>query len=103
MSLQKGNSRLNFLYRVGKYLSLHTKKLLASALIQCHFDYPCSMWYSSLTNSTKKKLQILQNKIIRFILNLDNRAHIGYAEFREVGWLPVDMRINQIHIPYSFK
>ena len=96
--LQKGSARLKFLYRVGKYLSKHTKRLLASALIQCYFDYSCSMWYSSLTQKTKKKLQVLQNKIIRYILNLDNRTHIGFSEFKEIGWLPVDLRVAQIKL-----
>ena len=42
--LKKTNSKLKFLYRKSKFLSVHAKKLLVSALIQCHFDYACSFW-----------------------------------------------------------
>ena len=59
---------------------LQTKGMLASALVQCHFDYACSMWFSciSSTSSSRKRLQIIQNKLIRFILGISNRSHIGY-------------------------
>jgi hypothetical protein len=43
--VKKVNSRLKFLYRKGNCLDLYTKKLLVSALIQCHYDYGCSVWY----------------------------------------------------------
>ena len=33
-----------------------------------------------------------QNKCIRFCLNLDNRAHIGYAELKEINWLNIHDR-----------
>jgi len=101
--IQKGNSRLKFLYRNGKYLSKHTKKLLASALIQCHFDYSCSMWFSSLSKKTKHRLQTTQNKIIRYVLGLDFRAHIGFSQFKEIGWLPVDTRVAQIKLNHFYR
>ena len=44
----------------------------------------------------KHKLQILQNKTIRFVLDLTPRSHIGYSEFNRVNWLPVRLRVQQI-------
>ena len=76
--LNKANSRLKFLYRHREMLNLSTRKTLSSALIQCHFDYSCSAWYPSINKTLRDKLQIAQNKMIRFILNLNNRSHIGY-------------------------
>ena len=94
--LKKGNSRLKFLKRQAKYLNLASKRLLSSALIQCHMDYACSSWYHGLQKNLKHKLQILQNKTIRFVLDLTPRSHIGYSEFNWVNWLPVRLRVQQI-------
>ena len=43
--VKKSNAKIKFLYRQAKNVSQETKKLLTSALIQCHFDYACSAWY----------------------------------------------------------
>ena len=37
----------------------------------------------------------MQNKIIKFILNLDNRAHMGCAEREKVNMLKVSDRVTQ--------
>ena len=38
----KVNARLKFLHRKNKYLTPNLRRLLCNALIQPHFDYPCS-------------------------------------------------------------
>ena len=38
----KVNARLTFLHRKNKYLTPNLRRLLCNALIQPHFDYPCS-------------------------------------------------------------
>ena len=68
--VSKINGKLSFLYRNTKSFNLETKKLLVSALIQCRFDYASSCWYSGLTKYFKSKIQITQNKVIRYLLNL---------------------------------
>ena len=94
--IQKANARLKFLYRKRNFLNLTTKKYLVMSFIQCHFDYACSFWYPSFSKVLKNKLQVTQNKIIRFVLNMDSRAHVGSEVFKSLGWLPVSKRINQI-------
>ena len=95
--MKKGNSCLKFLRRQAKCLNLASKRLLSSALFQCHMDYACcSSWYHGLQKNLKHKLQILQNKTIRFVLDLTPRSHIGYSEFNRVNWLPVRFRVQQI-------
>ena len=86
--LKKVYSRLKNLYRKSKFLNQNTKKLLASALVQCHYDYSCSFWYSSLSKQTKSKLQISQNKLVRFTLNLQPMTHLSSEHFKILGWLP---------------
>ena len=101
--IQKANARLKFLYRKRKFFNLTTKKLLVMSLIQCHFDYACSFQYPGLSKVLKNKLQVTQNKIIRFVLNMDSRAHVGSEVFKSLGWLPVPKRVDQIILNHVFK
>ena len=93
--IKKINTRLRFLYRKNRFLSLPLRRLLCNAIIQPHFDYGCSAWYPSLNKSLKKKLQTLQNKCISFCSNLNNRDHIGSTEFEKINWLPINDRFEQ--------
>ena len=88
------NNRLKFLYRKQKFLSLSLRRLLCNALIQPHFDYACAAWYPLLNKRQSKRIQIAQNKCIRYCLNLDNKAHIGTNEFLKINWLPTKKELN---------
>jgi hypothetical protein len=92
--IKKANSKLKFLNRKSKFLNFNTKKLLVSALIQCHYDYGCSVWYSGLNQNIRLKLQTAQNKVIRSILDLPPRSHVGASMFRKLNWLPTDLRVS---------
>ena len=48
-------------------------------------------------------MQIFQNKCLRFCLNLNNRAHLGQKEFKQINWLPIDDRFKEIISSMSFK
>ena len=50
-----------------------------------------------------KKIQISQNNCIRYCLKLDNRAHIGANEFKEINWLPTKERVSQCICVNVFK
>ena len=41
-------------------------RTLSMALMQCHFDYSCSSWYAGISHALKSKLQVAQNKTVRF-------------------------------------
>ena len=101
--INKINSRLRFLYRKNRFLSPPLRRLLCNSLIQPHFDYACSAWYPNLNKRLKSKLQIIQNKCIRFCLNLNNRAHTWQKQFKQINWLPVNDRFKQIISSMSFK
>ena len=93
--LSKINGKLRFLYRKQNFFNKTTRRLICNALIQPHFDYACSSWYPLLTQGLKNKIQISQNKCIRYCLKLNNRDHIGITEFKEINWLPVKRRVEQ--------
>ena len=101
--LKKGNSRLKFLWRHAIFFNTNSRKLLASALIQCHSDYACSAWFSGLQKIYQQKLQILQNKTIRFVLNCSPRTHIGFNEFKIINWIPVSEHVKQIKLNNMFR
>ena len=88
------NNRLKFLYRKQKFLSLSLRRLLCNALIQPHFDYAFAAWYPLLNKRQSKRIQIAQNKCIRYCLNLDNKAHIGTNEFLKINWLLTKKELN---------
>ena len=101
--IKKINGRLHFIYRKNRYLVLYLKRLLCNAIIQLHFDYVCSTWYPNLNKKLKSKLHTIQNKCIRFCLQLDSRSHIGIKEFEQIIWLPVSKRFNQCICSNAFK
>ena len=100
--IKKASSRLKFLYRYKSMLKEQSRKILCSALIQCHFDYCCSSWYSNLNKMQKKSLLVMQNKIVRFILDLGPRAHLSTIEYKKVNMLPVSYRVKQLKLNHVF-
>ena len=101
--LKKTNSRLKFLYRHKDMLNFKCRKTLCSSLIQCHFDYSCSSWFPGVNKTLKDKLQIAQNKVIRFILNLKSRDSIKVQELAKAGFLNVADRVTQLKLMHVFK
>ena len=51
---------------------------------------------AAFQKKTKNQLQATQNRLVRFVLDLPYRAQVGPAQYKEVGWLPVDLRVQQI-------
>ena len=100
--VKKTISRLKFLYRNSKVLDLNTRKLLVSALIQCHFDYAISAWFNGLSKCLRRRLQIVQNKVVRFVLDLGPRTHIGQNELDKIGFLNTGDRARQIMLNHMY-
>lgn len=101
--LSKVNARLKFMYRHSNSLSQRTRKNLCSALILCHFDYSCSSWYDGLSKGLKKKLQIAQNKVVRFINSLGPRTRITGDILAELNLLNVETRVKQLRLNHVHK
>ena len=101
--INKINGKLKFLYTKNRFLSSELQRMLCNALIQPHFDYACPAWYPNLTEKTKKKIQIMQNKCIRFCLRLDKMHHISDEDFRWISWLPTNKRVDQCINTITFK
>ena len=102
-AVSKINTYLKFLYRKNKFLSPQLRRLLCNALIQPRFDYAFSVWYPNLNKKVNTKLHNLQNKCVRLCLQLDNKAHVGITEFKQIYWLPVNYRFRQCLAATLFK
>ena len=74
--INKINEKLKFLYRKSRYLTKELRRMLCNALIKPHFDYACQAWYPNLNEKTKKRIQIMENKCMRFCLKLDKTSLI---------------------------
>ena len=90
--INKINSRLKSLNRKNKFLSPVLRRLLCNALIHAHFDYLSSAWYPNITQKMTNKIQTMQNKCIRYCLQLGEMTHISKNEFETLNWLPVKDR-----------
>ena len=79
------------------------RKTICISHILCHFDYACSSCYGGLTKGLQKKLQIAQNKVIRFIYKLGPRCSVRSKEFSNLGMLSVENRIKQMRLNHVYK
>ncbi len=79
------------------------KEILCLALTQCNCDYSVSSWYPAMFQTAKRKLQVVQNKLIRFILNLGPRNHVGIEQLNIFGLLKVDDRAKQLRLHNAHK
>ena len=89
-------SRMAFLYRNSYLLDFDCRRILCSALIQPCIDYCCSAWYSSLSVSHKKRLDVLQRKMVRFVYGLQFRDHVSFLQLHNLSWLSIPHLILQI-------
>jgi hypothetical protein len=106
--IKKVNSKIHFMYRQAKYLDLHTKKILCTSLIAPLFDYSLTSYYCGLSNGLKAKLQISENKVIRFILNYKPQTHLFRHDFACSGFLKIadrdkQLRLNIVHNIFNGK
>lgn len=101
--VKKINSRIRFLYRQKHCLNMDMKKLLCNSLVQCHFDYASSSWYSGITKQLKHRLQVAQNKVVRFIHGYDFRTSLTVNDFSSIGWLNVENRVKQLRLNHVHK
>ena len=56
-----------------------------------------------LPKETKKKIQIMQKKCMRFCLRLDKMQQMSHAKFRSINWLPTKERVYQCTNAITFK
>lgn len=62
------------------------------ALVQCYYDYARSEQVQWLFYSLENRFQTTQNKMIRFVFNLDSKTQTDIEHFKHLSLLPVEER-----------
>jgi len=101
--LKRAGGKLSFLYRQSKLLSSHYRRILCSALIQPHLDYCSAAWFAGLNKGLRVKMSVLQRKMVRFILNLGPRDHVGQGEIFRLSWITVPDRARYFRLCHVHK
>ena len=68
------------------------------SLLQPHFDYAYLACYPNVDEKVKKKIQIMQNKCIRFFLKLDRMHYISEKVSRQ---LPPSKFVSQLGLGFG--
>ena len=83
--IDKVNSRLKFLHRQNCFLTRPLCGLLYNALIQPPFNYGSTAWFPDLSKKLRVTVQSMQNKCMRFCLQLDKMPRTCAKEFLELN------------------
>ncbi len=101
--VNKSPSKIKIFYRQAGCLPKALKRTLCKSLVQCHLDYAVSSWYAALTQKAKRKLKSLQNKMVRFILDLAPRTHLTVDHMKDLNSLRVSNRAKQLRLNNAHK
>ncbi len=101
--VRKCTGRIKFLHRQARCLPMAIKKTLCQSLVQRRIDYVKSSWYAAMAQRAKNKLQIVQNKMIRFILNLQPRTHLTVDHMIELNMLIVPEKAKRLRFNTAHK
>ena len=73
------------------------------AMIHSRIDYASNFYYHNLPKFLQTRLQDVQNKMIRYVLNYSNRTHLVANDFNEVKQMSIENRITYLAAGHVFK
>ena len=65
--IHKASSSLKFLYRKKMFVNQDCRKTVCMVMIQSGIDYASNFYYHSLPKFLQIRLQVVQNKMIRYV------------------------------------
>lgn len=98
---KKIGEKIVFFYRISRNLSEWSKLLIYNTILSPHFNY-CISLLISCSNEDISRLQILQNKIMRIILNCDKYTPI-LTMLKSLRWLSVRQNIDKANVTLIYK
>ena len=101
--LGKASGKLGFLYRNRNSLNRYTRGILCRSLIFYGLEYCSSSWYPGLSAGLTERLNVIQRKCARFVLDFPPRGHIGDREYQSLNWLPFPKRVLYFTLIHTFK
>ena len=66
-------------------------------------SYCASSWYEGLTKQLKRKLDVLERRMLRFVFVKGPRYHVGINELKSLSWLSVPQRVKYFSLVHVFK
>ena len=72
------------------------------AMIQSRIGYASNFYYHGLPNFIQSCVQVVQNKMIRYVLNYSNRTHLVTNDFKKVKWMSIENRIKYLASSHVF-
>lgn len=99
--VRKISCKVGYFKRVSGNLSFFSKKIVYNTIIYPNFLYcPSILWDAN--NHIFERLQVLQNKCMRVILNKDKYTSINFM-LKELGWLKVKFLNRYLIFIFIFK
>ena len=100
--IHKADASLKFLYTKKMFLNQYCRKTVCMAMIQSRIDYASNFFYHSLLKFLQSRLQAVQNKMIRYVLNYSNRTHLVANDVNEVKCMSIENRIKYLAASHVF-
>ena len=85
----KVSSGIGALKKLKEFVNRDTLVLVYNALIQPHFDYCCEVW-DELGKGLSERLQKLQNRATRLIMNFENEHGQSILACNALGWTSLE-------------
>ena len=81
--------------KLKEFLNRDTLVSVYNSLIQPHFDYCCEVW-DTLGQGLRDRLQKLQNRAARLIMNFKNEHSQSILACNSLGWISLQERRAQM-------
>lgn len=98
---KKAASKTNLLFRVSKNLTFDTKKVIFNSIVMPAFQY-CSTIYLASNKEEIAQMQIIQNRAMRLILNVEFSTPIDFM-LRALNLLSISQMIKFNALIYIYK
>ena len=91
----KISSGIGAIKKAKEFVDRNTLVLIYNALVQPHFDYCCEVW-DVLGKTLSDRLQKLQDRAARIIMNFKNESRQSLLARNSLGWINLEER--RVHI-----
>ena len=98
----KVSSGIGALKKLKEFVNRDTLVLVYNALIQPHFDYCCEVW-DELGKGLSERLQKLQNRAARLIMNFKNEHGQSILARTALGWTSLEERRSLMKAKLMYK
>ena len=98
----KVSSGIGALKKLKEFVNRDTLVLVYNALIQPHFDYCCEVW-DELGKGLSERLQKLQNRAARLIMNFKNEHGQSVLARTALGWTSLEERRSLMKAKLMYK